>query len=352
MNTLDNTLIACVDWFSATFFNIENYEDVCRLLFLNPDNFELRESGKFGYLKTASLGSIRIYYGATQDNMGIHLEMSGSACREYELGFGDDKLDWSDFFRYVLGCDMQVTRLDLALDDFEQRFKLTQIKTKITTGCVVSPFKKGRSFEEYLLKDGNLVGNTIYFGKGDVLIRFYDKYQERINKGYSLNADIDSWQRTELQIRHDRAMEAVKLMANTPQDLGKFIAGILKRYLKFKIKGVDSNRSRWKDAKWWTKFLADAETVKLTQVSPEKTILKTKDWIDTQVAGSLATVYEAIGDDKLFIEYIIKLGKDKMNDSQKEMANEFRRDLRKRIALKEELREAVKRIEERKVELQ
>ena len=67
-------------------------------------------------------------------------------------------------------------------------------------------------------------------------IRFYDKKQERINKGYTLDTAIETWQRTEIQIRHDRAMQAVKMMAYDADNLGLFMSGILKRYLKFKIK--------------------------------------------------------------------------------------------------------------------
>lgn len=347
-NTWDKTLIACVDWFSATFFGIKKYEDVIHLLFLNSSDFEVKETGKFGYLKSAVCGHIKIYFGAANEKMGVHLEMSGSGCREYEENF-TTAMNWTEFFKYVIGYNMQVTRLDLALDDFDGRFKLRQIKNKIVTGCVVSPFKKGRSFEEYLLHDGALIGNTIYFGKGDVVIRFYDKYQERINKGYEIDEQLKTWQRTEVQIRHERATQAVKLMAHNPDGIGFFIAGVLKRYLKFKIKGTDTNRSRWNDCRWWTNFLSEAETVKLTQVAPEKSILRTKDWLDTQVAGSLATVYEAVGNDDIFTDYMLALGKSKMTDEHKKMARDFSKDLTKRIALKEDLRRAVEEINKKKL---
>lgn len=80
--------------------------------------------------------------------------------------------------------------MDSAIDDFKGVFTLKQIENKIKTGCVTSIFRTARNFEEHLLIEGSTNGQTIYFGKSDVMIRFYDKYKERVNKGYALNETI------------------------------------------------------------------------------------------------------------------------------------------------------------------
>lgn len=132
---------------------------------------------------------------------------------EYELTFQKTGFSWQSFFEYLLGYDINVTRLDLALDDMLGYFTLKQIENKIKSGCVVSRFRTGRNFEEHLLATGETLGQTIYFGKSDVMIRFYDKLEEREAKNYALKHDIDFWQRTELQIRKDRAMKACKIIS-------------------------------------------------------------------------------------------------------------------------------------------
>lgn len=346
MNTWGKSLTACVDWFEATFFECQDYKNVIGVLTLNPGDFTLFNVGQWGYQQSAKCGNITILFDGSSDaDMGVHLIMSGQGCREYEQTFEQNGWNWSQFCQYLLGYKTKITRLDLAIDDFEGYFKLSQVKACIKQGCVVSPFDRGRSFEEYVLNTGDLVGQTIYFGKSDVMVRFYDKYQERINHGYVIDQDIDFWQRTELQIRHERAHEACQIMAYWPDDLGKFICGVLKRYLKFKIKGNDSNRSRWKDKKWWLVFLGDVDKICLTQIAPEKSILRTKDWIDSSVVASMAMLQEAFGDDDLLYEYVIKLGKTKMSDVQKDLADDFRCNLTKRMAIKSEMRQVIKQLD-------
>lgn len=340
-NTHTSDLIACVDWFSCTFFDAQKWEEICGVLQIDPSNFEVREGGINGYRMSAVWNHIGIYFEPSNENMGIFLSLSGQGCREFETTFEENDWSWSDFFEYVIGFRTNITRLDLALDDFKGRFTLKQIENKIKTGCVASPFKTSRNFEEHSLVDGATLGQTIYFGKTDVVIRFYDKYKERINHGYAIDQELTFWQRTEVQLRHDRAEMAIKLMASHPQDLGMFIKGILKRYVDFKVKGTDTNKSRWKTARWWERFLGEAEKIHLTQIAPDKTILRTKDWIDNQTSGSIAMLHEALGEDQLFLDYLVALGKTKMSDEQKKLAEEFQMDIGKRIALKEEMRDFV-----------
>lgn len=344
-NTLNNSPIACVDWFSATFFSAQNWQELCGILLVDEDLFEVRDSGLHGYRKSAVWDNIQIYFDPAQDNMGIFLNMSGQGCRQFEATFFKNEWSWSDFFGYVKEFECQITRLDLALDDFEGIFTLKQIENKIKTGCVTSLFKTARNFEEHLLTDGQTNGQTIYFGKTDVMIRFYDKFKERVNKGYSMNEEINFWQRTEIQLRKERADVAVRIIADNPENLGEFICGVLKKYIDFKVKGNDTNKARWESTRWWKRFLGKAEKVSLTQVAPEKTILRTKDWIDNQILGSVAMLHEAFGNDDLFTEYLIKLGKTKMSDEQRHLADEFRKDLTKRVEVKEEMRQIVRELD-------
>lgn len=336
------SLIATVDWFSCTFKNIQNWKEVCGVFSLDSTLFEEQEKGRNGYKKSAVWQSITICFDGTPE-MGVFIDLSGQACREYELTFEKTGFSWQSFFNYLLGYDINVTRLDLALDDTVGYFTLKQIENKIKSGCVVSKFRTGRNFEEFLLETGETLGQTIYFGKSDVMIRFYDKLEEREAKNYAIKHEIDFWQRTELQIRKDRAMQACKIIADGGQ-LGEYICGILRNYISFKIKGTQKQRYKWKNCDWWDTFLGSAEKIKLTEVHPYPSILKKKEWIDKQVVSNFATVYEALQDDSLFFDYMVALGKSRMSKAHKELANEFKENKFSQAYMREEMRLMIKKL--------
>lgn len=275
--------------------------------------------------------------------MGVFVDLSGQACREYELTFEKTGFSWQSFFNYLLGYDINVTRLDLAIDDTVGYFTLKQIENKIKSGCVVSKFRTGRNFEEFLLETGETLGQTIYFGKSDVMIRFYDKLEEREAKNFALSNDIDFWQRTELQIRKDRAMQACKIISQGGE-LGSYVGGILRNYVSFKVKGTQKQRYKWENCKWWDLFLGSTSKIKLTEIHPFPTIIRKKEWIDTQVSSSLATVFEALDDDGLFFDYILALGKTRMSKAQKELANDFKSNSFSKMHLRAEMKKALQEL--------
>lgn len=335
-------LIATVDWFSCTFKNVTDWREICGVFCLDSTLFVEQEKGRNGYKKSAAWQSIVICYEGTAE-MGVFVDLSGQACREYELTFEQTGFSWQSFFNYLLGFDINVTRLDLALDDTVGYFTLKQIENKIKSGCVVSRFRTGRNFEEFLLETGDTLGQTIYFGKSDVMIRFYDKLEEREAKNYAIKHNIDFWQRTELQIRKERAMKACRIISQGGQ-LGEYICGILRNYLSFKIKGTQKQRYKWKTCEWWEIFLGSAEKIKLTEIHPYPTILKKKEWIDKQVASSVATVYEALDDDELFLQYVVALGKSRMSKAHKELANDFKQNHFSKKHLRIEMQRLIKQL--------
>ncbi|MEQ7219476.1 replication initiation factor domain-containing protein [Vagococcus fluvialis] len=336
---------ACVDWFSCTFKDLQNWENVRDILRLENHYFEDLPSGKNGYKSGVKSGSIKIYYNGNSD-MGVYLEMSGQACREYEYYFKED-LNWLTLFALCLNFNINIPRLDIALDDFQERLDFNKMLKKITKGHITSKFKKARDYREYLLTDGSKVGETLYFGTGDVIFRFYDKLSERLNKGYTLKLDVelDSWQRYEMQLRNERALRAVELIVEDEVDLGIFCLGVFKEYISFRDKHkTDTNKSRWNISKFWLDFLKDVEKVKLTHVAPEQSIIRTKNWIGKQVVSSMIMLKKALKDDDLLNEYIDVLGQSKINDEKSNLALEFSDDNVRLLQLRADMREEINSI--------
>jgi len=321
-NTCKNSLIGVIDWLSVTFLQFKKWEEVAEIIGIEKEFFLVEERGFNGYRKTAVFGNIKILFEGANENMGIHLNISGQGCREYEQYF-NCALDWSKTFQEFMFHQINITRLDVAIDDYKKYFTLKKIMGCVSKGHLTSRFKSGINFQEYLLQDGSTLGQTIYFGTSDVKFRFYDKLKERKSRNAVFLEDCKFWQRYEIQLRGDRAFNACMILSRNEMKLGEFVLGVFKNYINFKIPSEDTNKARWDNAKWWDKFLQDVEKIPLTQISPEPTIPKTKTWIENQVTSGFVTLLKAFDDEKLVFEYLKKMGNEKTTEKHEKMLSNF-----------------------------
>ncbi|MDQ0417988.1 phage replication initiation protein [Croceifilum oryzae] len=290
-NTSEQGLRALIDWFRASFQNIGLEDLVVGILDLKMDDFFKMDSGMYGYRKSLRLGNIAVYYEGNE-NMGICLEMGGQGCREYE---GHGKRSWVQLFAMVLDLNSNITRIDLAIDDFRGYFLIPEIEKKIKKGEVQSKFKEATNYEKIRLKDGYRRGQTLYIGSTSSLlkVRFYDKLKEALgNDKESELEGIEFWNRTELELKDERATKVAWLLVNGMK-VGEVATGVLNHYVRFTVQGTDSNKSRWKTWKKWEQFIGDAEKIKLTELPKERTVETRLEWLDRQVAPTLATIVEA-----------------------------------------------------------
>ena len=217
-----NGLRALIDWVSVTFKNI-SVDEVFQIIKLPLDLWTLQDHGYNGYQYSAVYKSMKIMWGTPDGtlDMGIHIDFSGEACREYEQEFNHE-LNWSEFFALIMNFNYKFTRLDLAIDDFKGYFTINQLYKKGKNGCVtVKRIKEARYFETFDLETGLSKGETLYIGKGDRIYRFYDKLNERRSKGYETIEGLEFWNRYEVQLRNDLATSACQMLAYENYDFGK-----------------------------------------------------------------------------------------------------------------------------------
>ncbi len=327
MDTIESGLRACVDWVQVTLKNFYNLQQAVDLLRLPIERFEIREGGLLGYRQSAFYGNIKIAWdpaSPSQNGLGVHIVMSGEACREYEQHFALDH-NWSELFALIMNFPHRFTRLDVAIDDFKGYFSIAQLYRTAKAGCMTAQrVRKARMFEDFDISDGHTEGMTFYVGKSDWMFRFYDKKGERANAGYDLEDYLKTWNRYEIQLRGDIATEAAHVLAFEQYSLGAFAKGFFSAKIDFKVKNKnDSNKSRWKSKSWWTEFLGDCEKVYLTQIAPDPTIPKIKNWIGTQVDASFATLVKAFGNDSLIYDYIYYKGREKLGKRHDNILEEF-----------------------------
>lgn len=334
-----NGLRALIDWVSVTFKNV-SLNEVFQIIKLPEDLWTFYEHGFYGYMYSATYKSMKVMWGTPEStvDMGIHIDFSGEACRDYENEF-NNQLDWGNFFALIMNFDYKFTRLDLAVDDFKGYFTIRQLYKKGKNGCVaVKRIKEARYFETFDLQTGISKGETLYIGKGDRVYRFYDKLNERRSKGYETIEGLDFWNRYEVQLRSDMATSACQMIAYQNYDFGSFVKGILASNMDVKIKSeTDSNRDRWKTVGWWKKFLGECEKIELTQVAKDPTIEKKFEWVNNQVTKTLAMLYESFDNDRNVIDYFLERGIEKIEKKDKQMIQEFKDEAHLKYLMKDSM---------------
>lgn len=267
-------------------------------------NIPWQDSVKFrnGYPLQTYWNGITFSYGAEQEkyykdptkarsDMGICVNFSGKGCRAFE---SFSPVGWfkllSELFtlrdhgvreKKSLLYSYNVTRLDLAYDDHIGLLDIYLIRNFIEDRYYTSPSK----YSEIVWSDNqetDIQGLTCQVGsnKSDIKIRIYDKAAERGFKDRH-------WIRLELQLRDERASNAVKELVKL-SDIGKTVSGILRNYLMFRIPSEDINKSRWLPALWWEYMLENMEKIKLwTSPGEEYNFSNTEKWFFKQYGQAI-----------------------------------------------------------------
>lgn len=314
-NTLGNGLKASVDWLSFTLLNATKPEDAMSLLGYSPSDFRTASSGFNGYRSRLDCYScpLKILYDGNE-NMGVHVDISGSAVFDVLSHFRDSRLAKTPFGTQAyetdsldlsVFCDLlrsikevgQITRIDLAVDDIGTRFfSVTELYNILYSGSYVSKFRKWKNYDEHE-NSKEITGRTIYLGSrtSEIFLRVYDKQQEqnqkRLARGESL---IEyTWVRWELELKKQRAQEVVNLFLSG-KAVSEIAVGLLSNYLRL-IESDNTRKDRCTVLEKWQKFIDGIAKIRLCITAPEKTFSRTWGWLMRQVAPALAVVIASDG---------------------------------------------------------
>lgn len=223
-------------------------KDLISLLGLENVDFEELPGimGIHGFKNRLYSNSITIHYNSNLvDYMWV--EMSGQGCRAFESL--STHADYNFIFDFIINNSdiVNVTRLDVAYDDFQGLLDVYAIADDTVPDCrntnqynFVSPL---RSHSVNISNKGICV--TIGSCRSDIMFRIYDKAAER-NK----SDEVPHWVRCEIQLRRDRAYEFIRLLREENETVDNLYFLVLNHYLRFvEPDPTDSNKSRWNLAK-------------------------------------------------------------------------------------------------------
>jgi len=332
-NTDKNSLSACVDWVSCSFQTPSDLEQIFHLIGISDlSTLETVNGARYefaGYDTTYRIGLIEVmYYRDLEDNSdNWFLNMSGQACRQFEIS---SSFDFITLFGILANVDAVYTRLDIALDDFNNIFTVDQFRTAVYNKQCVTRLRDWGDHRRGKIATGldEVHMNNFYLGSATsrYFLNVYDKKLERASK--NIEVVHDSWVRTEVRFKYEYADAFIVHLLQNDGEIGSHITAFLNKHIKFLKPSVVekhlmkepgyTNRSRLADdikyhAQWWRSFLNNTKTLILTKHKPEKTLHDSKQWVYKQVAITLAMLKEYNKDGfQAFIDVAVEKGKNKM----------------------------------------
>jgi phage replication initiation protein len=280
---------ALVDWVEWTEHGV-SVDEACSRLY---GDWVESDHGGMGYRRSRiAQGAVVLYDG--RPDMGVHVRMSGSACRAAE-GAGVVS-DWEAFLSTLVRAGRSITRLDVALDDLSGAVTVERCHCQLLAGHLVHQFRSSH-VKEYFDARGRPTSRTLYLGskKSDLFFRVYDKRLETKTLG-------GPWTRVELQTRDERAVAlAQMLVAGDGEQRASTLGSLVLHYLDFKEPGRDDNRSRWDTALWWSAFVQVAVKRKLCLLpEPLPTAKEALSRVEQQYGPTLAALAAVLGYGLLF----------------------------------------------------
>lgn len=288
--------LVLIDWLSATFktpliksddkkTQLEYAEQFVSAMGLDLGDFEVAD-GPNGKNNRLWLDGINIHL--PSDNKDYcWLEMSGSGCRAFET-YGNG--NWNSLLEWCV-YNTNIKRLDCAFDDHSGILDMKQLV--IDTYFNRSFVSRSHYHEVQLSFDDRTgdEGTSIYHGRecSNILIRIYDKAAQ-------LRRMDEKWNRVEIQMRNENAMEfAQKFLQD--DSVGSLFRGVLAYYLRYcESSDSDSNRWRWPIASYWQVLIDNAESIKLlTTPGVEYNMTKLENYVIHQAGNSIWTYIQAFG---------------------------------------------------------
>lgn len=270
-------------WLAGSFD--QPFDEIAELIRSLTDGgeFFVLPHGKFGY-KSAylSLGGLLVLTDPGSPEMPqVHVSAPGQAC-EY---LGLEKLR-------ILFCNaINLTRVDIAFDGYEET--PAQLAQWVEEGNIRTRAKRESCEFTRNLGGG---GNRLYIGS--------------ISSTWSLCAyDSRGFTRLELRLKKERAALFQPILLGDLLDLPKIAVGLLREFVDFVDRSSAKNASRTNLLPSWKAFTMGLERVKMKlQGQAQLTIEQMVNWIEHQVAASLA-VYYKLG---FSVENLLQIGNRRM----------------------------------------
>lgn len=251
------------------------------------------DSHLYGYIGGYQLDYIQVLYSKKNDERGVLIQLSGQGCRQFEAFLEAQGRTWFDFFYCCFEYNCRVTRLDLAINDYQEYLSIPTLLNKVFRQELISRFRKFDFNGSGSISEKKQEGTSIYFGskKSEFYITFYQKNYEQARKLGIPVEEVPIKNRYELRFKNERAMLVIKEFMRSG-DLANIVLGIIKDYLLFTDRRAGVSRKYWSVNRKWQTFLGDAEKMRLAVEPNEQLYERSKNWFKRTAAATAKIIQE------------------------------------------------------------
>lgn len=303
-----------VDWLAFTISfekhdGDKRYDDENILKVLKFDNDEFEEiPGRYFYNSGKTYNQyLNVYWNDPKKEIHrnssrtMNVQFTGQGCTELVERFNNEPLE---VFKAILKYNNEIkfTRIDIALDDNEETVPFSKIENKLKRGHYRS-IKKTYNIVSKSNVHQEVKSKTIYIAnhrsdngaKGNVYLRMYDKRAQYADKNLIPPEEYrEHWQRYEIVYTKKHAQKLAEKFAKG-ESVETIFKQSLRRLLELLVPSkTESNKSRWKVAKFWEDFLKINETYDFSIAERDMTIAQTLEWMRVYVLPTLG-LWEEIG---------------------------------------------------------
>lgn len=350
-----------IDWLS---FSVRCYDDeptntldenILELLGYDfAEEFSQDISGKNFYNRGASLGNyVNVYWNDYTDTKNPVRKNSSKTMNVVYTGQGSTDLalrndnDWAKIFSILTTYEsknkpkveaeakpsVNITRIDIALDDYDELVKFDDIEQKLKKGHYRSS-KRSYNIVKTSDQNGQKLGETIYIGnartasgsRGNVYARFYDKLAQYKEKNQLVTSDVrehwkktgkEVWQRYEISFSKNYTNSIVDDILNG-ESIDKIFKNSLRNLLEI-LTPRGKNKNRWYKTRWWEDFLQYDERKGFGLPERDVMLAETLEWLRVAVLPTL-NVLEKIGKERGFDVYDLLRKAKKPNELSKKQS--------------------------------
>lgn len=303
------------------------------------EEFSRDISGKNFYNRGATLGNyVNVYWNDYTDTKNPVRRNSSKTMNVVYTGQGSTDLalrndnDWAKIFTILTTYEpknkpkpkddeedkpaVNITRIDIALDDYDELVKFDAIEQKLKKGHYRSS-KRSYNIVKTSDQNGQKLGETIYIGnartasgsRGNVYARFYDKLAQYKEKNQLVTSDVrehwkktgkEVWQRYEISFSKNYTNSIVADILNG-ESIDKIFKISLRNLLEI-LTPRGKNKNRWYKTKWWEDFLKYDERKGFDLPNRDVMLAETLEWLRVAVLPTL-NVMEKIGKERGFDIY-------------------------------------------------
>lgn len=313
-------------------------------------------SGKNFYNQGATLGNyVNVFWNDYTDEKNPVRRNSSATMNVVFTGQGSTDLalrndnDWIKIFTILTTYEpknkpkaedkpsINITRIDIALDDYDGLVNFDDIEKKLKKGHYRSS-KRSYNIIKTSDQNGQKLGESIYLGsartasgsgsRGNVYARFYDKKAQYESKNELFTTEVrDHWAKTGKEVWQRYEISFSKGYTNSiVEDIlkGESIDKIFKTSLRNLLeiltpRGTDTNKNRWYKTKWWEDFLKYDERKGFDLPNRDVMLAETLEWLRVAVLPSL-NVMEKIGQERGFDIYDLLRRARKPNELSKKQS--------------------------------